>query len=416
MVIMPIFTAQAIEAVFRFLFDADQIRKSILLSSVWFIIILGSLICGVTIGIINKFIFTIPYSGWLFLYYMSTVVVTMYQRVARSIGKSIQFAISGILNSITVITFQIITLIFFSASVEGLMIAYAISAVITCVYLEYHTNSLRVFSLSKVDLKAIKEILNYGLPLIPNNISWWAVSTVNKMMIVAYLGIGANGVFAITAKFTSILSILTEVFRLSWQESAIIAYDEENRTQFYSNTFNKYIIFLFVGCCALLPIIKILLPILVTQEYREAWIYIPPSIFGVCLSSLAAFYGAGYSASQKTKDAFGTTIVGAIINIIVCILLIEQIGLFAPAVSTIAAYLSICVLRQIRMKDYFKINVSINNVFICITICVISTVIYYFSNYILNIVMCLVLIGFLVITNKTLIIFVLSKFRRKKIG
>jgi O-antigen/teichoic acid export membrane protein len=403
MIIMPIFTLQSIEAVFRFLFDADEKRKRILLSSVWAIVSIGIIVCGAALLFVTRFVYEIPYWQWLYAYYIANTLLTMYQRVARSLGKNLQFAISGIVNTITMLVFQIIALVCFSATIEGLIIAFAISALITCAYLEYHTMSLRQFSFENIELPTIKEIIRFGLPLVPNNISWWAVSTANKLLIISYLGAGANGIYAITAKFTALLTVLINVFRLSWQESAIVAYSENNKEKFYSKVFNTYISLVFCVCFILLPLIKIVLPILVASNYQSAWLYIPITMIGVSISAIVSFYGAGYMASGKTGGAFWTTNLGTIINLVFCLIFIRKIGLFAPAIATTLAYLGMWITRHISMRSFYRITINYKKILLLTLIGIISLYFYYHVSNIGNVMLMLILCLYTLIDNKELI-------------
>lgn len=404
MIIMPIFTVQSIEAVFRFLFDADTKRKSILLSSVWVLIAIGSIVFGMILFFVNRFIYEIPYWNWLYLYYIATVILTMYQRVARSLGKNLQFAISGILNTFVMIISQVIALVFFSATIEGLIIAFVIAALVTCVYLEYHTKSIRQFSLKHIEVLVIKKVVKFGLPLVPNNVSWWAVSTINKLLIISYLGAGANGIYAITAKFTALLAVLINVFKLAWQESAIVAYSEDDKNEFYSNVFDRYLSLVGVGCCICILLIKIVLPFLVAGEYQSAWLYIPITMIGVSVSALVSFYGAGYMAAGKTKDAFWTTNIGTVLNIIICYTLIDKIGLFAPALGTTVAYFAMWIVRHKTMRSYYRVNINIRKIISLSLICLITLYVYYNLNNIWNIVLMFILILYAVKDNINLIL------------
>lgn len=413
MIIMPIFTLQSVEAVFRFLFDADEKRKKILLSSVWAIVSIGTIFCGTVFLLITIFIYKIPYWNWLYVYYIATVLVSMYQRVARSLGKNLQFAISGIINTIIMIVSQVITLLFFSATLEGLIVAYVIAALVTCVYLEYHTMSIRHFSFKNIEFVVIKEIIAFGLPLIPNNISWWAVSTANKLLIIHYLGAGANGIYAITAKFTALLTVLINVFRLAWQESAIVAYGENSKDEFYSKVFDRYISLIACGCFIFLPLIKIILPHLVASDYQSAWFYIPITMIGASISGIVSFYGAGYMASGKTSGAFWTTNFGAIINVMFCFIFIRKIGLFAPAVATTLAYLGMWITRHISMSSFYRINLNNKKILFLTAIGVVTLYLYYSGSNIVNAIWMVVICLFTLIDNKELIT---SSFKKILLG
>ena len=65
-----------------------------------------------------------------------------------------------------------------------------------------------------------------------------------------------------------------------------------------------------------------------------------------------------YHYLKETKENGLTTILGAIVNVIIDLVLIKYIGLYAAALSTIIANIVICVIRYIRLKPevHFKMN------------------------------------------------------------
>lgn len=397
--LLPIFTVQSIEAIFRFLFDANENQKKQLLSNLWVIVFLGNILALALLLIFDAFIYPVHHMWGFYLYYVVSVLINMYQRVARSYGKSKKFAISGIINSIFMVLFQMMSLYIFYAGINGLLYSYVFAGLLACIYLEFHTKSLQHFRLQYINISQIKKLIGFGLPLVPNNISWWASSSVNRLIIITAISQNASGLFGVANKFSSILAMLTGVFQLAWQENAITSYNSKDRSKYYTKVYSKYFLLLFGGCCLTLPLIKIFFPLLVSASYQSIWILIPLLMFGTSASSMSMFYGAGYIASQKTKDAFWTTIGGAVVNILLCLLLIKPLGLFAPALSSLMACLLVWVVRHITMKNYFAIKIELKWIFIVFFMGVFSVLAYYLLGNFGNAIGFVILAGIMVFGN-----------------
>lgn len=58
----------------------------------------------------------------------------------------------------------------------------------------------------------MKEMLKYSIPLIPNAFMWWIISASNRFFILYFVGVEANGLFAVANKIPSFLSILYAIF------------------------------------------------------------------------------------------------------------------------------------------------------------------------------------------------------------
>ena len=60
----------------------------------------------------------------------------------------------------------------------------------------------------------------YSIPLIPNQLSWWIVSTSDRLIISYLLSVAQNGVYAVANKFSSMCITVFNIFNLTWTESA----------------------------------------------------------------------------------------------------------------------------------------------------------------------------------------------------
>jgi O-antigen/teichoic acid export membrane protein len=410
---VPVFTVQSIEAVFRFLFEADEKRKKELLSNVWIIVIFGSFLFSISIGTYSIVVKQVQYMGWFILYFIVTAIVTMYQRVARSYQKSKEFALSGVINAVLLAIFQTIFIILFNLGGESLFLSYILSTFITCIYLEKHTKSLRDFSMKFINIQCIRDIIKFSLPLVPNNISWWAASSLNSLMIVYFLGTADNGIYAVANRFAYILSTLANVFQMSWQETSIISYNDKDKDSFNSIVFNNYFQNLFYLSFLGILLIKILMPIFFINEYQEILNFLPILLYGTCMSCISLFYGAGYISSKNTQGAFWTTIIGAVLNIVFCYIFIINIKLLAPAISTFIAYFAIWIIRHNTMKAYFKIKIKWISIFKIFLIAILITLIYYCGNiYSIYITFTLIFLYFIYFNKNLVLVFAKKLMRR----
>lgn len=75
-------------------------------------------------------------------------------------------------------------------------------------------------------------------------------------------------------------------------------------------------------------------------------------IISVYFSNLSNFCSGIFSAYKDTKILAKTTIIATIINFLIGILLIQKIGLYASALSTLIAYFTILSLRNYKLKKY----------------------------------------------------------------
>ena len=383
-VLLPVFTLQAIEAAFRFVYMAEDKEKSNIISNVWAIILGGSLLFGVILYAANGVLWSLEYANILLVYYVFNVLINMYQRIARCYEQNKTYAISGIIQTFSMLALQFVCLKYLKLKEDGLVYAYAASVIITCIYIEWNVRSYRQISIKALSWATFKKITKFSAPLIPNSISWWAVSSVNRVVIVSYLGYAANGIYSMSNKFASIVTMIASTFQLAWQEFGLTEKQNTNRKKLFSAVFKHFLVVLMCVTAGGILVQQLFFNILIDPEYAESFFYIPLIMVSVALSSINSFYGAGYFIYEKTTAAFRTTIVGSLVNLVLCYLLVRWMGLYGIALAGIAAYLIMWITRAITMRGYFGIELNCKTLLMFVLCICVTIVVYYQNNNLLS--------------------------------
>ena len=109
--------------------------------------------------------------------------------------------------------------------------------------------------------------------------------------------------------------------------------------------------------------------------------------------------GSIYVAKKLTKEIAKTSVIAAIINIFVNIVLIKSIGLYAASISTVIAYALMFIYRWIDVKKYVKFNVNKILMLVFIIMYGITMFTYYLRNTISSIVVLVIVSIFAIIIN-----------------
>lgn len=413
--ITPLATLQLIEAMFRYLFGGSEEEKKVTISSVTAALIVGMAALAVAIFCIQKIGIDLKYPLLIYLNYITNIMFDYMQKVARCQQKNSLVAVSGVINTSVMLTVEAVTLLIFKMRVDGMLLANCVSYFVAVLYLEFKLHIEEYFSVAAINIKRIKELLRYSLPLVPNSVCWWVVSACDRYVISFFLSVSANGIYSIAGKFSQMLSMITNVFQMAWQESSIIESDKNTRDEFYTKTFDSYMRFLLAGYIVLLPVIRLIMPFLVADEYQIGYLYNPLLLLGAVFAAFSQFYGSAYLAFKKTGGALSTTVIAAIVNVTIGVCLIKKIGLYAPALGTTCAFLTQWILRVHQMKDYFKVKINSRVLGFMIPTMIIYYVLYFNHYVILHIVMFLIAVVIFLMLNKGMLKGVLG-FVRKRIN
>lgn len=348
------------------------------------------ILVGLRFQIRNPFLIT--------LFLLSNSVYQMAISAVRGLARSKLYAFCGIINTLLVLTFEIVGLVFLSMGIEALLISKIMSNFFVIILIYYKEPLFqRIISVPYNPLIA-KELIHYSTPLIPNQVSWWIVNFSDRYIIRAAMGTVANGVYSVSSKFPTIITSISGIIYFSVQEVIIKEYSREDRDSFFSSVFRSYYRALFSLICVFMPATNIAIKLLVGETYTNAWMYTGFLYLSTVFSSLSSLLGIGYQVSRETSRSVLSTLAAGVVNVIINIVLIKNIGLHAASFSTLMAYLVLFIIRVIHTKRYFTLDIDWMTFAMLLSESIVIMSISYIGNVVVNtsLVLIAAMVGFIV--------------------
>lgn len=412
--VVPIITLQVEMGIFRELIDNRNKlneEQKIISSGLWNVFI-QFLICLIMYVLIS-FIIKIPFSTYIALNVFATMVSNLFLQISRGFGDNSSYSIGSTIAGVGTILFNIIFLILFKMGVEGMLLSTVIANMLAAVYLFFRTKLYKYIKVSAIKKSISKKILKYSLPLVPNGLIWWIINVSDRTIVSIFLGTAANGIYAISNKFSSALIQVYNVFNLSWTESASIHINDADRDQFFTSTFNDIIKLFSSICILIIGALPIIFNWLINKNYNDAYMYVPILLLGMMFNIIVSFIGCIYVAKKKTKEIAVTSFWSGVINIVINLLLINVIGIYAAAISTAIAFAVMSIYRIMDVQKYVKLKVNLKLVLALIVLFIIECVIYYIKVIPLSIFNCLILMVILVKLNKNFLIAIINQVKKR---
>lgn len=355
--LLPIVSLSVFEAVLRFVMDQDKSKEVVLTNSI-FIAIIGFMISLIFYPILEAFNFLEGSLPFLYLILLLQMFERTFSQYTRGIGKIKIFAINGILLTLTTGLFNILFLVYLGLGVQGYLWAMVISNFVSVGFLILTTKSYKVIRWSNIELDSMKKLLNYSVPMIPNSLMWWLINASSRYFIRFFVGISANGLFAVASKIPSLITLINQIFTQAWQLSAIEEYENKNKSSFYSNVFSYLVAVLFIGTSALIVVIKFVFETLFAADFIESWKVAPFLILGAVFSSFSGFLGTNYIAAKETKGVFKTSVYGGVISIVLNLIFIPTLGILGAGISSAISFFVMFLLRYFDTKQYIKMEIN----------------------------------------------------------
>jgi len=264
------------------------------------------------------------------------------------------------------------------------------------------------------------EMIKYSAPLIANNLSWWILSSSDKVMIEFFLSKDDLGLYTAASKIPALLSIVTTIFASAWTISSIKEYDDdgEKDKSFYSNVFKFFSLLMFSVALAILLVLKPFMSIYVGKEFFESWVFVPFLILGTVFYSFGSFFGAIFGALKKNVSCTITTVIAGIVNIVINLLLIPVIGVFAATLSTAISYLLIDIIRMLYSRKFFKFEIDFIKFIINSAILIVASILIILEPNFIYLISGIGLVLILIVNLKDyrgLVTFIITILKKRKI-
>ena len=152
------------------------------------------------------------------------------------------------------------------------------------------------------------------------------------------------------------MTLLTGLFLSAWQITSAEEYGKHD--EMFGSIYSKFLTILICIVGLIIPFTKIISSLMFSNDFYMAWEYVPVLLFAYIFHDLSAYLGSISTASKKTKTLFVSTLIGAILNIVLNLLLIPYLGAFGAAIATLLSYALVWIFRVFDSKKRVAIHYS----------------------------------------------------------
>lgn len=416
MLLLPIITFQVEQAIFRELLEnRTNKKKNDLIISNGIISVTIQCCIFIIVYLLLSEVFKNEYEYLLLINVICYIYISLFQQIARGKGNNIAYSIGSFINACATILFNLIFLLKFQMGAKGMILGNIFGQIAAIIYLFSSEKILKHLHFSLFNIKYVKKLWKYSFPLIPNELSWWVFNVSDRVIVSLILGLSANGILSAASKFSNVYITLFNIFNISWTESISLFIKEKDIEKFFNHVFG-IALSLFsaigLGIIACLPFVfNIIINIKYNTSYKLIPILIIASLFNVVVGLLSAVY----IGNKNTKAVAKTSVISALINLTVHLILIKFLGLYAAAISTLVSFviMSIYRLNDIN-KKYIKINFNYKKIIYSLIVTLIIVITYYLNNLYMHIFGLILAFVYAVFMNKNIVNILMIKLKKRK--
>lgn len=363
--LISVVTLSINEGVLRYALDKANNGKHVLSIGINTAIV-GLVIFAAAVPLIG-FIDMLAEYKWLIYMYVATGsikgICAIYVR-ARDHVKL--FAVDGILTTISVILLNLLLLGVFHLGVVGYVMSVSLGDLISIIFLTVRAKLYKQYRPLGNDPVLAKSMIRYSIPLMPTTIMWWIINVSDTFMVTAFFGSAANGVYSFAFKFPNLAAIVVGIFSQAWHMSAITERNSRKISQFYSNVFSMIETVMFITASGILLVLRpIIMPFFGSEEFAGAYIYVPFLVAAVVFQSFNNFLSSIYEACNKTTHSFISSVIGAVSNIMLNLILLHSpMGVLGAALATFISYVLVYIYRVFDTRKYLYMSVNFPKMFL----------------------------------------------------
>ncbi|MDE6845858.1 MAG: oligosaccharide flippase family protein [Lachnospiraceae bacterium] len=332
------------DAMFRTFFDVDSEEKKKEVCSTALRVVMGNIVIITLVFIVfGRYLTQIfyhekKYYGLLWLSLISIICGALNGIIsapARMENKRSIFLISNITSSFISYTLSIILLIrgyYLTALPVGTVVANGLLLIF------YLLLNKKWFSLKKFNRGYLHEMLLIAFPLIPNMLLYWIFNSCDRMMITAYLGLEADGIYAAGAKIGQVSQLIYTAFAGGWQYFAFSTMKDDDQVEMTSKIFEYLGIVTFIAGMAMMLVCRFVFQIMFPERYKMGYIVSPYLFVSPLLLMLYQTAGNQFIVIKKTWVNLFVLVIGALTNVGVNWWLIRCIGIEGAAIGTFMGY------------------------------------------------------------------------------
>jgi O-antigen/teichoic acid export membrane protein len=228
----------------------------------------------------------------------------------------------------------------------------------------------------------LKEMFQYGFPLIFSSVSMMLLSMGDRFIIKYYLADEQVGIYTLAYKIAGVLNmILIQSFALSFLPIAYKMIHHEKSQEFYQKILHYFSVVLVLFAFVLSLFAREILEIFTrNSDYWIAYYYVPLLCIAFVLKGIQYIFSLGLHYVKQTKNHAYVVMSGVAINFGLNFLLIPIMNIWGAVLTTLLSSLYITIMFYHIAQKKFYIPYQLKKLFVVVLI----PIALYFTSFIIK--------------------------------
>lgn len=325
-------------------FSSTRAELALLIGNMLFVLggasLLILVLCSGVVLLMDQ-LFSMPAELWIVFPFLSFMMManTINLTLLRNEGRAYIYALFEVLNTFLSIAVTVFLLVFLDfgwySQVAGLLAANAVFFVVAILYIRNKKYLSLIFRLD-----VVRSILKLSLPLIPHVLAGVVIAISDRIFIERMIGLEAVALYSIGYSFGMIVGLFTDSFVKAWTPwffKVLQTPTEKVKRDVVRYTYAYFLgVFLLAALIALVAIY--ILPYVVHESFAGAADYIFWVSMGCAMQGVYKIFFPYLVHISRTSFLAVSTVVSALINLVLNYFFILNFGAIGAAYSTVLSY------------------------------------------------------------------------------
>ena len=351
-----------VNSFFRFFFDYEdpERRRRVFQTAFWTLqvtTLAWALITALASRWLGQSVFTTPDAGQdLVLMIALGVYVTVNYELTSALfrvqERPVAFSVRTVINLIATAVLSYIFLVQLHMGPVGLLLGAYLGQALVYLGVLVEQRSWLGFGL---DRPLLHSMLKFGVPLMPAGAAMWAVTLINRPIVLAVSTPATLGILGAGFRIGTGVLLLVNAFQLAWPAFAYSIKDDGEAKRTYAAVMGLYLAFMGWAALSVALLAPWFLRLLTTEPYWGAAAAITP--IAIAGPLYGGYFIAAIGVGRKKANQFNWVVVAAaaVIEVIALLLLVPPFGVAGAGWSLVIAYGSMFALMLWREHRVFPV-------------------------------------------------------------
>jgi O-antigen/teichoic acid export membrane protein len=275
------------------------------------------------------------------------------------------FAATKVLNIVTTVILNIITVYYLRWGIEGIFFSNLVASVLSCVMVL--PQALKQFHWT-IHRTLFKELLKFGLPIVPVGISGVLLQIVDRPILKFLMDDAAVGIYQANYRLGIFMALVTGMFEYAWRPFFLTHAREPNAKQLFSRVMTYYLLVSSVVFLVLSFFLEHVIQYrffgryILPPQYWDGLTVVPLVLLSYILSGIGTNLNAGIQIEKKTRYLFPTSMAGSVTKILLTFLLVPTMGIMGAAVATVIGYFIVEATLYPIAQHFYRIEYEFSRI------------------------------------------------------